>query len=181
MSSAMQQRVVRHSPSGGVGSPEIWGIYEPDTGSIQYICADPMSRRAALIGVVWNFDPKHCRINLGSMEQVLEIVSEQGLTVEWVLETHPHADHLMASAHLRERTDAPNAVGEKVSDIAELWREIYNMPDAFDTERDFDRLFADGERLLHRRSRGAGDALPRARARLDHLISSAMLPSSMTH
>ena len=145
MTSAMQQRVVRHSPSRGAGSPEVWGIYEPDTGSIQYICADPVSRKAALIDVVWNFDPKHYRTNVGSAEQVLGIVSEQGLTVEWVLDTHPHADHLMASAHLRERTGAPNAIGEKVRDIAGLWREIYNMPGAFDTDRDFDRLFADGE------------------------------------
>lgn len=87
-----------------------------------------MSKRPALIDVVWNFDPKHYGTNLGSMEQVLETVSEQGLTVEWVLETHPHAYHLMALAHLKERTGAPNAIGEKVSDIAELWRGIYNIP-----------------------------------------------------
>lgn len=143
--SAVKERVARHSPSRGAGIPDVWGIYEPDTGSIQYICADPATKKAALIDVVWNFDPKHYRTDPGSMERVLEIVTEQGLTIEWVLDTHPHADHLMASAHLKERTGAPNAIGEKVRDIAWLWSEIYNMPDAFNPDRDFDRLFAEGD------------------------------------
>ena len=145
MSSAMKERVVRHSPSRGAGSPDVWGIYEPDTGSVQYICADPATKKAALIDVVWNFDPSNYRTDTGSMEQVLGIVAEQRLTVEWVLDTHPHADHLMASAQLKERTGAPAAIGEKVREIAGLWREIYNLPNAFDPDRDFDRLFADGD------------------------------------
>ena len=141
----LQQRVVRHSASRGPGSPDVWGIYEPDTGSIQYICADPATKKAALIDIVWNFDPKNYRFSTESMDQVLAFVREHGLTVEWVLDTHPHADHVMASAHLRERTGAPNAIGDKVNDIAKLWAEIYNLPDAFDPARDFDRLFAEGE------------------------------------
>lgn len=144
-SSKLKQPVVRHSPSRGAGSPDVWGIYEPDTGSIQYVCADPATRKAALIDVVWNFDPKHYRFSTESMDQVLELVRKEGLTVEWVLDTHPHADHVMASAHLKERTGAPNAIGEKVHDIAGLWADIYNLPDAFDPSRDFDRLFAEGE------------------------------------
>lgn len=145
MSNTLEDRVVRHSPSRGPGSPDVWGIYEPDTGSIQYICADPATRKAALIDVVWNFDPKNYRTSTGSMDQVLDLVKKEGLTAEWVLDTHPHADHWMASAQLKERTGAPNAIGEKVKEIAQLWSEIYNMPGAFDPDRDFDRLFKDGE------------------------------------
>ena len=145
MAGALKDRVVRHSPSRGAGSPDVWGIYEPDTGSIQYIAADPATWKAAVIDVVWNFDPANYRTDLGSMEQVLEIARGEGLEVEWVLDTHPHADHLMASAHLKERTGAPAAIGEKVREIARLWREVYHLPEAFDPDRDFDRLFADGE------------------------------------
>ncbi|ESR24900.1 MBL fold metallo-hydrolase [Lutibaculum baratangense] len=145
MSDRMNERVVRHSPSRGPGSPDVWGIYEPDTGSIQYLCADPATKKAALIDVVWNFDPKHYRTDLGSMNQILDLVKENGLTVEWVLDTHPHADHWMASAHLKAATGAPTAIGEKVREIAGIWREIYHMPDAFDPDRDFDRLFREGE------------------------------------
>ena len=82
-----------------------------------------------------------------SMDQVLDLVESEGLTVEWVLDTHPHADHVMASSRLGYRTGAPNAIGEKVREIADLWRGFYNTPDAYDTDRDFDRLFADGDIL----------------------------------
>ena len=143
--SKLDQPIVRHSPSTGAQSPDVWGIYEPDTGSIQYICADPATRKAALIDVVLNFDPAAFSIDTRSMDQVLKLVEEHGLSVEWVLDTHPHADHAMASARLKERTGAPNAIGEKVADIADLWRGFYNMPKAFDPARDFDRLFADGD------------------------------------
>ena len=143
--SKLDKAIVRHSPSSGPNSPDVWGIYEPDTGSIQYICADPATRKAALIDVVLNFDPASFAIETRSMDQVLSLVEENGLSVEWVLDTHPHADHAMASARLKERTGAPNGIGEKVAEIAELWRGIYNMPKAFDVARDFDRLFADGD------------------------------------
>ena len=143
--SRLRQRIVRHSPSRGSDSPDVWGIYEPDTGSIQYICADPATKKAALIDVVRNFDPKTYRFTTESMDQVLDLVRENGLEVEWVLDTHPHADHVMASAQLKQRTGAPNAIGDKVQEIADIWAEIYNLPDVLDPARDFDRLFAEGE------------------------------------
>ena len=141
----LNEPIVRQSASTGPNSPDVWGIYEPDTGSIQYICADPATKKAALIDVVLNFDPARFATDTRSMEQVLGLVEKHGLTVEWVLDTHPHADHMMASSHLKKRTGAANAIGEKVRDIAELWRDYYNPPDAFDPPRDFDRLFADGD------------------------------------
>ena len=143
--SKLKERVVRHSPSRGASSPDVWGVYEPDTGSIQYICADPATRKAALIDVVWNFDTKHYRTGTESLEQVLDLAKENRLEVEWVLDTHPHADHLMASAQLRERTGAQAAIGNKVHEIARIWEEIYNLPGAFDPNRDFDRLFAESD------------------------------------
>ncbi|TJZ90356.1 MBL fold metallo-hydrolase [Paracoccus gahaiensis] len=143
----LHQPVIRHSPSTGAGSPDVWGIYEPDTGSIQYVCADPATKQAALIDVVWNLDPKHYRFSTGSMDQVLALVAEQGLSVAWVLDTHPHADHVMASAQLGRVTGAPTAIGDRVGDIARIWAGIYNLPGAFDPVRDFDRLLADGETI----------------------------------
>ncbi|WP_108502604.1 MBL fold metallo-hydrolase [Paracoccus indicus] len=143
--SKLDEPVVRHSPSTGVGSPDVWGIYEPDTGSIQYICADPATKKAALIDVVWNLDPRNQRFSTRSMDQVLDLVEQNFLSVEWVLDTHPHADHVMASAQLRQRTGAPNAIGAMVPQIAQIWADLYHLPDAFDPPRDFDHLFADQE------------------------------------
>lgn len=137
----------RHSPSTGAGSPDVWGVYEPDTGSIQYVCACPRTRKAVLIDVVLNFDPASAETSTASAEAVLDLAAREELDVVWVLDTHPHADHMMASAWLREKTGAPNAIGTRVAEIAELWRGLYNMPDAFDVAAQFDRLFAEGDRL----------------------------------
>lgn len=135
----------RISPSRGPGSPTVVGFYEPDTGSCQYIAIDDATRTAALIDVVQEFDPQNATTRLDSAQWALDHLEREGLSVAWILDTHPHADHLMASHILRQRTGAPTAIGEKVLEIAELWRDLYNMPAAFDPERDFDRLFADGD------------------------------------
>ncbi len=135
----------RDSPSTGPGSPRVVGFYEKDTGSVQYVAIDEATRKCALIDVVQDFDPRSARTGTESAQEILDFVRDEGLDVAWVLDTHPHADHFMASAWLREQTGAPNAIGEKVRDIAALWADLYNLPDTFDPERDFDHLFADGE------------------------------------
>jgi glyoxylase-like metal-dependent hydrolase (beta-lactamase superfamily II) len=135
----------RDSPSTGPGSPRVVGFYEKDTGSVQYVAIDEATRKCALIDVVQDFDPRSARTGTESAQEILDFVRDEGLNVAWVLDTHPHADHFMASAWLREQTGAPNAIGEKVRDIAALWADLYNLPDTFDPERDFDHLFADGE------------------------------------
>ncbi len=137
----------RQSPSTGTTSPDVTGFYDRDTGSVMYVAADPNTKQAALIDVLMDFDPAHGRTRTDSAQEVLDFVRDNGLTVAWVLDTHPHADHLMASDWLKAQTGAPNAIGEKVREIAGLWREIYNLPEAFDPDRDFDRLFADGDRF----------------------------------
>lgn len=133
------------SPSRGPDSPEVTGFYEPDTGSIQYVVSDPATKKAAIIDAVWNFDPHNGRTDTNSADEILKHVRERGLSVEWVLDTHPHADHFMATAYLKAKLGAKQAIGEKVRDIAVLWRKIYNEPDAFDVDAAFDHLFADGE------------------------------------
>jgi glyoxylase-like metal-dependent hydrolase (beta-lactamase superfamily II) len=133
------------SRSRGPRSPEVTGFYEPDTGSIQYVVSCPRTKKGAIIDAVWNFDPKHARTDTHSADEILAYVKERGLSVDWVLDTHPHADHFSAAAYLKERLGCPQAIGAKVRDIAVLWREFYNEPKAFDVERAFDHLFADGD------------------------------------
>ncbi len=133
------------SPSRGPKSPEVTGFYDPDTGSIQYLVADPGSKKAAIIDPVWNFDPRNARTDTRSADEILQHVGKHGLTVEWVLDTHPHADHFTAGDYLKEKLGAPHAIGEKVRDVAVLWRNFYNEPRAFDIDKAYDRLFADGD------------------------------------
>lgn len=138
----------RTSPSRGANSPDVTGFHDPATGSIQYVVSDPATKQAALIDTVLDFDPAHARTGTASAQAALDFVADKGLTVAWVLDTHPHADHLMASAWLKEQTGAPNAIGDKVREISEIWAGLYNTPGAFDPDRDFDRLFADGDSFM---------------------------------
>jgi glyoxylase-like metal-dependent hydrolase (beta-lactamase superfamily II) len=135
----------RESPSTGSDSPRVIGFYEPDTGSIQYLCIDEDSGSAALIDVVQQYDPAAAATRFDHAQWALDQVAARGLKLEWILDTHPHADHLMAAAWLKEKTGAPMAIGEKVTEIAELWRDLYHEPGSFDPVRDFDRLWADGD------------------------------------
>ena len=135
----------RTSPSTGPGSPRVTGFYDKDSGSIMYVAVDEATKQAALIDIVLDFDPAHARTRTDSAQEVLDYVRDEGLTVAWVLDTHPHADHMMASAWLKEQTGAPTAIGSKVRDIAKLWSDLYNLPGIFDADRDFDRLFDHGD------------------------------------
>ena len=133
------------SPSRGEGSPRVIGVYEEDSGSCQYIVVDDATNKAALIDVVLNFDPKRASTRADAAREVLSIVEREELEVEWILDTHPHADHLTASAWLKARLGAPTAIGAKVREIADIWRAIYHLEDALHVEDAFDRLFRDGD------------------------------------
>jgi glyoxylase-like metal-dependent hydrolase (beta-lactamase superfamily II) len=136
------------SASRGPRSANVTGFYDEDTGSIQYLVSDPKTGKGALIDAVMGFDPAHARTNPEAVEEILDYARSANINIVWILDTHPHADHLMASWFLKQRLGAQNAIGEKINEIAELWREIYHMPDAFKPQRDFDRLFADGDTFL---------------------------------
>jgi glyoxylase-like metal-dependent hydrolase (beta-lactamase superfamily II) len=135
----------KDSPSRGPGSPRVVGFYDEASGSCQYVLIDPATRKAALIDIVQDFDPTHAAARHDSAAEVLEFVRGEGLEVAWVLDTHPHADHLMAAAWLKEQTGAPMAIGARVREIADLWQDLYHLPQAFDPASDFDRLFEDGD------------------------------------
>jgi glyoxylase-like metal-dependent hydrolase (beta-lactamase superfamily II) len=135
----------RTSPSYGRNSPAVTAFYEPDTGSIQYVVSDAHTKKAAIIDPVWNFDPKGASTSTHSADEILKHVSECGLSVDWVLDTHPHADHFMASAYLKQRLGARQAIGERVRVIASLWQTIYHLREPFEPDAYFDRLFADGD------------------------------------
>lgn len=135
------------SPSRNTGSPRVEGFYEKATGSCQYLLIDEGTGKAALIDVVRDFDPASARVSEESAQEILGFVENEQLEVEWILDTHPHADHLMASTWLKRKLGAPNAIGAKVQEIADLWGEFYNLPNKFDPNRDFDRLFKDGDKF----------------------------------
>jgi glyoxylase-like metal-dependent hydrolase (beta-lactamase superfamily II) len=103
---------------------EVKGFFDERTGSIQYVVADPVTKRCAVVDPVLDFDEKSGAIATMSADAILSHVNASGLTVQWVLDTHPHADHLSAAHYLRKRTGAPTAIGARVVDMQRLWKGI---------------------------------------------------------
>ncbi len=136
------------SPSRGAGSPRVLCFHDAPTGSCQYLVICPATRRGALIDVVQDFAPANAATGHDTAQAILRAAEDEGATIDWILDTHPHADHLMASAWLQGRLPgAQTGIGTKTVEIANLWRRLYNLPDAFHPAREFDRLFADGDRF----------------------------------
>ncbi len=126
--------------------PVVASFYDAATGSWQYVVHDPATKKAATIDVVWNFDPAEARTSTESADEVLAYVEKEGLDVVWILDTHPHADHLIAGPYLQATLGAPRAIGAKVTGVQELWRAIYDLGEDFPIDgRQWDRLFADGD------------------------------------
>lgn len=125
--------------------PEVQGFYHEPTGSVAYLVTDPASNHAAIIDPVLDYDEKAGRISTRSADELLQEVRDRALTVDWILDTHPHADHLSAAAYLKEKLGAPMAIGEKVIEVQKLWTAIYNEPDLAAAGKSWDRLFGDGE------------------------------------
>ena len=125
--------------------PQVTGFYDKPTGSIQYVVADPVTRRCAIVDPVLDFDEKSGATSTGNADALLDFVRDNGLKVEWILDTHPHADHFSAAHYLKGRTGAPTAIGERIVDVQNLWKVIYNWPDFPADGSQWDKLFADGE------------------------------------
>ena len=125
--------------------PIVKGFYEPRTFSIQYVVADPETKKCAIIDPVLDFDEKSGTTTTSSADELLAYVKEQGFEVEWILDTHPHADHFSAANYLKTVTGAPTAIGEKVIEVQKLWKGIYNWPEFRADGSQWDRLFAEGD------------------------------------
>lgn len=133
------------SNSRGPGTPDVAGFFDPRTFSVQYVVSDPATRQCAIIDPVLDYDEKSGATATHHADELLDYVKHQGLSVEWILDTHPHADHFSAAHYLHERTGAPTAIGSYVKDVQALWKGIYNWPDFPDDGRQWDRLFSAGD------------------------------------
>ncbi|RVE89653.1 MBL fold metallo-hydrolase [Sinorhizobium meliloti] len=125
--------------------PDVAAFYDAPTGSIQYVVADPETGKCAIIDPVLDFDQKSGSTATTNADAILDHVAKQGLSVEWILDTHPHADHFSAARYLRDRTGAPTAIGEHVKGVQHIWKQIYNWPDFVCDGSQWDRLFRDGD------------------------------------
>lgn len=133
------------SPSSPAPRPDVIGFYHDKTGSIAYLVIDPATGHAAIVDPVLDYDEKAGRTATTAADAMLAEIERRKLTVDWILDTHPHADHFSAAAYLKDRLGAPTAIGEKIVDVQKLWRDIYNERDFPVDGKEWDRLFADGD------------------------------------
>ena len=129
-------------------APDVTGFFDDASNTITYVLAEPGGRACAIVDSVLDYDPNSGRTSTESADEVLAFVRERGLDVEWLLETHAHADHFSAAAYLKSELGAPIGIGRTVTKVQTLWKEIYNFGPACRTDgSQFDRLFGDGERF----------------------------------
>lgn len=123
----------------------IQAFFDEATFTVTYVAADPGSGKAAIIDPVLDFDPASGRTATASAERVLRYVKEQQLQVEWILETHVHADHLTAAPLLKERLAATTAIGQHVTAVQNTFKGVFNIKGLATDGSQFDRLFSDGD------------------------------------
>ncbi|MBB3612815.1 bifunctional sulfur transferase/dioxygenase Blh [Rhizobium sp. BK602] len=127
--------------------PKVKGFYDPRSGSIQYVVSDPSTKACVIIDPVLDFDEKSGATATAHADAILDYVRTEGLRVEWILDTHPHADHFSAADYLKQKTGAPTAIGAQVVGVQRLWKDIYNLPEFAADGSQWDRLFDDGDRF----------------------------------
>jgi glyoxylase-like metal-dependent hydrolase (beta-lactamase superfamily II) len=128
--------------------PIVREFLDLDTETFSYVVYDRPSGHAAVIDPVLDFDPKSGRTATDSAQKLVDYVREQNLTVDWILETHAHADHLSAAPFVREQVGGKIGIGENIRAVQKIFREVFNFEKTFLPDgSQFDKLFADGEKF----------------------------------
>ena len=126
-------------------NPAIRAFFDEPTNTVSYLVWDPATKRGAVIDPVLDFDLPSGEADVRSAEAILAAAREEGVTVEWVLETHAHADHLSAAPFIKQETGAKIGIGEHIKDVQKIFRPMFMADDVKADGSDFDRLFSDGE------------------------------------
>jgi len=125
--------------------PAIRAFFDDPTKTVTYLVWDPATRRGVVIDPVLDFDPASGEVDTESVEEVLGAAASEGVRIEWVLETHVHADHLSGAPLIKARTGAKIGIGEHITEVQNIFRPLFNATDVKPDGGDFDSLFADGD------------------------------------
>lgn len=127
-------------------TPDVKAFFDEATNTISYVIADPESRHCAIVDTVLDFDPKSGRTDTHSADLIIAYVKEQGLEVDWIIETHAHADHLSAAPMIQKALGGKTAIGGHIKDVQKIFKEVFNFEREFQPNgAQFDHLFRDGE------------------------------------
>ncbi len=126
--------------------PNIQGFFDPITATVSYVVFDQPAGHCAIIDPVLDYDPKSGRTAHHAADKLIDFVRSNHLTVDWILETHAHADHLSAAHYLKMQLGGKTAIGDKISAVQTTFKKLFNLKQDFSADGiQFDHLFADGE------------------------------------
>ncbi|HYD75926.1 MBL fold metallo-hydrolase [Ramlibacter sp.] len=129
-------------------TPAVHADFDPSTGTVSYVVHDGPGSPCAIIDPVLDYEPRSGRTGTASADRLVEFVRSNELRVEWILETHAHADHLTAAPYLKEALGGRTAIGEHIATVQRVFKGIFNLEPEFRTDgSQFDRLLADGDEL----------------------------------
>lgn len=145
-SAAAQVERVR---KGALTAPDVKGFFHEPTFTASYVVSDPITKCAAIVDSVWDFDQASGRTSFESADLIVAYVLEHGLKVQWILETHAHADHLSAAPYLRDRLGGELVIGKEITTVQGVFGKIFNESAEFARDgSQFDRLVGDGDELM---------------------------------
>ena len=127
--------------------PRVHAQFDEATHTVSYVVWDPTTCRAAIIDPMLDYDHRTGRVSHRSADDLLGFVADQGLSVDWVLETHAHADHLSAAPYLKEKTGAPIGIGARITEVQRTFAPVFGLDDVSGDGREFDRLLRDGDTI----------------------------------
>lgn len=129
-------------------NPEVKEFFDEDTFTYSYVVSDPSTKKCAIIDSVLDFDPASGRTATDSADRIIDHIETRGLTVNWIIETHVHADHLSAAPYLKERLGGKTAIGDQITVIQDVFGNLFNAGEDFRHDgSQFDHLFRDGEKF----------------------------------
>ena len=126
--------------------PEVTAFFDPPTNTVSYVVKDPGSNACAIIDSVMDIDYAAGRISYDSADTIIAFVTERALAVEWLIETHAHADHLSAAPYIQGKVGGKLGIGENIKIVQDVFGKIFNEGTEFQRDgSQFDRLFKDGD------------------------------------
>ena len=128
-------------------SAQIQAFFDEQTGTVTYLVFDPVTWVAAVIDPVLDYNHRSGKVATASAQRVLDAAHGLGLTIAWILETHAHADHLSAAPFMKQKTQAPVAIGAHITAVQDIFRSVFNLDDVSADGREFDRLLQEGDAL----------------------------------
>jgi glyoxylase-like metal-dependent hydrolase (beta-lactamase superfamily II) len=129
-----------------INRPDVNGFFDEATFTVSYVVSDPETRHCAIVDSVLDYNPNSARTTHTSADQIIEYVRDNGLKIEWILETHVHADHLSAAPYVKQQLGGRIGIGANITTVQKVLGKIFNAGLEFPTDgRQFDHLFKDGE------------------------------------